>query len=732
MNTKAILDFNQEVLKVRQDGIEQLINLIETKGGSSFKADEFSNIYDLIFKMCIQRDPHNYSQLMYDEYTASIGRYIEIQTNDKLRKAKQKHGIVFLQVWQQRWQNHKLIVHGLSKLFMYLDRFFTVNTDGILTLKKQGFQLFKEKIFDKYQKYARDIILDMIDKERRSETQDRILLRNAVLCFTELGFECSDKKLEIYKVNLEMFVITHAGEFYKRQTQLWIEEDSCANYLFKAEKMINLEKNRVHTYLVESTLEPLVHECYVQLLQVHLISLFKKNTGIDFLLMNNAIDDLQRIYRLYKKYPEDLEKIADMMQEHISKKGTKIVDESKDQEDTLVSKLIELHDSYLKIVRDSLEGDSIFQKALKKGFEHFINRDTRVSNLLAKFISDVLKKGGEINIQDLESILDNVVFIYGYIHEKDIFERNYQLFLAFRLLNNQCKSEHSEKTMISKLKTECGYAWTNKLETMFKDIQQSQDMLVQFKEQSDRKVDLNVSVCTTGSWPSSKMILGNIPLSLKEDCKRYREYYIAQHSGRKLDWRLDQGRAEIQVSFSPCTTITLVTSTFQMMILLCFNNKAVVTLKEIIHITGVSRHDITNHLLTLCHPKINILNKRPGGRSLAEDHMFRINGKYTNKLKKVIVPVINATTTSGAKTEQEETMMIIKLQRRHQIDASIVRIMKTRKTLTHNILVSEVMMQLKARFKPQPNIIKKRVEALIEQEYLERDTNNRGTYNYLA
>lgn len=58
--------------------------------------------------------------------------------------------------------------------------------------------------------------------------------------------------------------------------------------------------------------------------------------------------------------------------------------------------------------------------------------------------------------------------------------------------------------------------------------------------------------------------------------------------------------------------------------------------------------------------------------------------------------------------------------------------MKTRKTMRHNLLVAEVISQLSARFKPRPNDIKKRVEALIEQEYMERDANERGTYNYKA
>lgn len=59
--------------------------------------------------------------------------------------------------------------------------------------------------------------------------------------------------------------------------------------------------------------------------------------------------------------------------------------------------------------------------------------------------------------------------------------------------------------------------------------------------------------------------------------------------------------------------------------------------------------------------------------------------------------------------------------RKHEIEAAIVRIMKARKKLQHNVLVSEVTEMLKKRFLPNPQIIKKRIEGLIDREYLARD-----------
>jgi len=67
-----------------------------------------------------------------------------------------------------------------------------------------------------------------------------------------------------------------------------------------------------------------------------------------------------------------------------------------------------------------------------------------------------------------------------------------------------------------------------------------------------------------------------------------------------------------------------------------------------------------------------------------------------------------------------------------RVEAAIVRIMKARKALNHNDLIAEVTRQLQARFSATPQFIKKRIESLIEREYLERDEADRRKYNYLA
>lgn len=65
--------------------------------------------------------------------------------------------------------------------------------------------------------------------------------------------------------------------------------------------------------------------------------------------------------------------------------------------------------------------------------------------------------------------------------------------------------------------------------------------------------------------------------------------------------------------------------------------------------------------------------------------------------------------------ERNATQQGIEDDRRHLIDAAIVRIMKMRKTLNHQELISEVLTQLSPSFKPKISAIKVLTE--IESTY---------------
>ena len=58
--------------------------------------------------------------------------------------------------------------------------------------------------------------------------------------------------------------------------------------------------------------------------------------------------------------------------------------------------------------------------------------------------------------------------------------------------------------------------------------------------------------------------------------------------------------------------------------------------------------------------------------------------------------------------------------------------MKHRNMCKHAQLVREVVDILRQRFVPSSGHIKKRIECLIDQEYIKRDANDRGMYKYVS
>ncbi|CEP00115.1 hypothetical protein PBRA_007849 [Plasmodiophora brassicae] len=750
---EEVIDLEQGWAHCRDTGINPLLQRIETAFDDgefercTIKAETYMDVYDKVFKMCIQRDPNNHSEQLYVRYTEAIRMYLQGTVVPELARARSQNEVLFLREWNKRWKYQKILVQGLSGMFTYIDRFYVPNADDKLPLASQGFDLYSREVYEQYKANAKDAILSAVAKEREGEQQDANRLQTAVNVFVELGARVGSVALDYYRGDLETPLIEATKSYYFAHGRAWLDEDTCPAYMVKAEAVIRSESGRVDAYLHPSTKPKLILAVQHELLQQHQIELMEKPTGINALLEQGAQDDLSRMYRLFKEVEDGVKHIAKALRDHVKQIGVGYIEASKEEPATpaapgqsddhdLVKKLIALHDTYLNIVKTCMASDTIVEKALREAFEDAINREHYTSNLLAKFVNALLTKGSKVSVATFEQTLDHVVMLYGYIRDKDIFEEEYQMYLANRLLASKSESHQAEKTMIAKLKSECGYHWTSKLESMFKDVQLSDELMQQFVATCGREfqTELHVNVCTMGRWPSAVLPTCNMPAQLKRLTDRFKMFYVNKHSGKKIEYQMDKGEADVSVRFAdadPSSGVRanaklLVVSTFQMVILLMYNQRTEFTFQEIADGTGIPRADLETHLLSLAHPKVKVLSKTPNTKDIRPDHVFALNTSYASKLFRVKVPLMKAPTKKSVGVDPK-----LQTQRRHQIDAAIVRIMKTRQRLHHNQLVSEVIKQLQ-RFKPAAADIKKRVENLIEQEYLERDDADRRYYNYLA
>lgn len=109
----------------------------------------------------------------------------------------------------------------------------------------------------------------------------------------------------------------------------------------------------------------------------------------------------------------------------------------------------------------------------------------------------------------------------------------------------------------------------------------------------------------------------------------------------------------------------------------------------------------------------------PHNKRLVGSDVFSVNQSFTSKFFRLKV---NSVQLKETKEEHKATSTRVLEDRQYALDACIVRVMKARKTLQHNLLMAEVLSQ--AKFPTKPPDVKKRIASLIEREYIERDKND--------
>jgi cullin-4 len=102
--------------------------------------------------------------------------------------------------------------------------------------------------------------------------------------------------------------------------------------------------------------------------------------------------------------------------------------------------------------------------------------------------------------------------------------------------------------------------------------------------------------------------------------------------------------------------------------------------------------ELNRTLQSLACGKYRVLVKHPKSKDVSEKDGFSFNKDFTASLTRI---KINAIQLKETKEENQSTNERIFQDRQFQVDAAIVRIMKTRKQISHTLLMSELFEQLK-------------------------------------
>ncbi|THZ26851.1 Cullin-domain-containing protein [Aureobasidium pullulans] len=733
--------------------LDRALNVIFTQAPVDFSMEE---LYRGVENLCRQKR----AEEIYVKLSSKCKAHVRGPMKTSLLSKQRQSNVQVLDDVLGAWTAWSKQMTVIRCIFYYMDRSYLLQTSRG-SLQDVTIKIFRDNIFeDPSLKLAIiDGACDLISADRAGQELEPSHLSQAITMFHDLA---------TYSTSFEPRMLASAQRYVVEWANEKSAEKPLPEYVNEAVTFMTKEIERCELFgLDQSTRRDLL-----ALLEEHIIKekvdYLTNQDSVADLLDDYAVKDLEQLHSLLQRRRLG-SKIKPAFARWVEDTGSQIVFD--DKNDTqMVVRLLSLKTRLDHIWRTSFHRSEELGHALRESFETFINKtkkaaathgtdNSRTGEMIAKYVDQLLRGGAKVIPTDLtlhardnagkeefddneamdedsevNAQLDQVLDLFRFVHGKAVFEAFYKKDLARRLLMGRSASADAERSMLARLKTECGAEFTHNLEQMFKDVELAREEMSSYKsrmeEREERpKVDLNVNVLSAAAWPTYPDVPVVIPADIKTAIDEYERHYKSKHSGRKLDWKHSLAHCQMKAKFAKGTK-ELVVSSFQAIILLLFNGidaSTHLTYDFIKSESGLPEAEVNRTLQSLACAKLRPLAKHPKGREISPTDTFTVDPSFWHDKYRV---KINQVQLKETKEENKETHERVAADRNFECQAAVVRVMKSRKTIGHSELIAEVITATRSRGVLDVKDIKKNIDRLIEKDYMEREEGN--MYSYIA
>lgn len=575
--------------------------------------ERFSNedLYRGVENVCRQGG----ASTLYSRLENRCRTHVEADIHQSLRGLLGSSNIDLLDKVISSWTTWKEQMTTIHSIFFFLDRSYLLSSSKP-TLAELTPKLFREIVLDdNIKEKVIQGACDLVTEDRQAHTLP-LLFDSSISMFNDLS---------VYNTSFEPQFLESSKAFASAWADSHAQTDDVPTYVSAAEQVINEEMERC-TKLATGTrrdLLAILEEDFV----VSKLAYLTAEPPLATLLDQDDTRNLTALYSFLSRRKLG-SRLRTSFEKWVNNSGTTIV--FTDNSDDMIIQLLSLQRRLDIIWRNAFHSDESLGHGLRESFENFMNKtkkgdatwgtdNTKVGEMIAKYV-DMLLRGGakalpELNARrastveddedeidedaEISSQLDQALDLFRFVHGKAVFEAFYKKDLARRLLMARSASADAERSMLARLKTECGSEFTHNLEQMFKDIELAREEMQSYKQRLEdrlgydksKDLDLSVNILSAAAWPSYPDIPVVIPANIKKAIDDFELHYKHKHSGRKLDWKHALAHCQMRAVF-PKGSKELVVSSFQAIVLLLFNGLAdgeTLTYKYILSESGLRK-----------------------------------------------------------------------------------------------------------------------------------------------
>jgi hypothetical protein len=319
--------------------------------------------------------------------------------------------------------------------------------------------IFYNQMFHHHATLVKKVIIDLLHRDRRSEAVDRELIRLGIEMFSKM----TDGTRNVYHTQfLEPLFVTTV-QFYEKEASGWLASDSATDYILKVEQRLIEERHRCQMYFTSDAEQAIIQKIEVVLLDSRQAKdlLLRSPNGFAAVLERRDTEMARRFYQLFLRVSPGLDALAVVLKDRIFQEGSERAKNhsSTDKEincKDCIMDVVRLQEDFMKLLQHSFSSHPTLMRAMKDGLEKVLSNGIiatdangasvtlSFSELLANYCDVVLRQQEKHSEDQVESVLDSIVTILGYVPDKDTFQLYARELLSKRLLAPMVKSTEQQ------------------------------------------------------------------------------------------------------------------------------------------------------------------------------------------------------------------------------------------------------------------------------------------------